>query len=78
MVNHHAVGGAPSSPPLAWGGLPVAISVQMLPKYVWTQGALEIFLDGRSVFRTVEYAVSGSRDATFFHAGQTHTLNIDW
>ena len=56
----------------------IVISVQMLRKYAWTHGVLEIFLDGRSIFRTIEYAVSGMREATFLHEGRTHTLSLNW
>jgi len=64
---------------IAWQGRAVLVRANYIPRFVWTTASIDVFLDGRCVFRTGgQLKAIGSHTATFNDGGSEHRIELKW
>jgi hypothetical protein len=62
-----------------WHGTTVEVTARLVPRYLWTTSAIDVFLDGRCILRTDgQMKITGSSSAEFHHDGTAHTVELSW
>lgn len=65
--------------PITWQGKAVSVRANYIPRFLWTTASIDVFLDGRCVFRTGGQLKSiGSHAAIFNDGGFEHRMELKW
>jgi len=62
-----------------WQGKTVLVRAKYIPRFLWTTASIDVFLDGRCVFRTGgQLKAIGSHSAAFNDGGLEHRMELTW
>ena len=64
---------------VSWHGKAVSVRARYIPRFLWTTASIDVFLDGRCVFRTGgQLKSTGSHSASFNDGGSEHQMELAW